>query len=226
MSVTMTKPKIESTTLSIPVHLVSLDANLDIPDGATKLTLFVEGAAEKLGTRSGMHFHRLRDKLHSDSIATLSLDSLLTRQERSIPLNQVDTNLLKDRLLTVTNWIRGYNKTKNLKLFCCVSYDAAAYVLKAALENRLKLDGIVSISGDMNGFGEKNKISELDIPMLLIFGGFDFSRIEKSKQLFIEPKKQKSEMEIVQLSSGLFTEEKKWDEAIGKISHWLNTDRS
>ncbi|EQA43247.1 hypothetical protein LEP1GSC050_1656 [Leptospira broomii serovar Hurstbridge str. 5399] len=220
------KPKIESTSLSIPVHLVSLDANLDIPDGATKLTLLVEGATEKLGTRSGMHFHRLRNKLHLNNIATLSLDSLLTVQERSISLNEVDTNLLKDRLLTVANWIRGYDKTKKLKLFCCVSYDAATYVLKAAIENHLKIEGIISISGDLDGFAEKSKVAKLDIPMLLIFGGFDFSRIEKNKQLFIEAEKQKREMEIVQLSSGLFTEEKKWDEAMDKISRWLNTIRS
>ncbi|EPG75631.1 hypothetical protein LEP1GSC058_2029 [Leptospira fainei serovar Hurstbridge str. BUT 6] len=220
------KQKNDSASLSIPVHLVTLDANLDIPDGATKLTLLVEGAAEKLGTRSGMHFNRLRDKLRSENIATLALDSLLTREERSITLNEVDTNLLKDRLLTVVNWIRGYDKTKNLKLFCCVSYDAATYVLKAVIENRLKLEGIISISGDLNGFAEKNKVAELDIPMLLIFGGFDFSRIEKNKQLFIEPKKQKREMEIVQLSSGLFTEEKKWDQAMDKIAIWLNTVRS
>ncbi|TGK19432.1 dienelactone hydrolase [Leptospira fluminis] len=215
------KTKVESSQLTIPVHLVSISARLDLPVGAKKLVLLVEGVSERLGNLANVHFSKLCEKLHSRNIATLQVESLLTIQERSISFNRVDTILLRDRLFSVVAWLRAQNKTKNFRLFCCASYDAVAYVVKAVLEKKMDLDGIISVSGNPDGLDGDGSI-RLAMPVLLIYGGFDVRRIKKMEKSLLRPVRNERDLEIVQLSSGSFTEEKKWEQAMDKIQLWLD----
>jgi putative phosphoribosyl transferase len=167
---------IQSTALQrlvrIPIVHGTMEGMLELPENATGLVLFAHGSGS---SRHSPRNNYVASVLRQNSIATLLMD-LLTPEEDEDYESRFDIQLLTNRLLTVTRWIKEQEELQNLPIgYFGASTGAAAAIQAAARAYDIK--AIVSRGGrpDLAGV---NELNHLQCPTLLLVGGNDSVVIE------------------------------------------------
>jgi len=98
--------------ISIPIYEISLTGELFIPEGAKGIVVFAHG--------SGSSRHSSRNKyvakvLQDEGFATLLFD-LLTVKEDEDYNTRFDIDLLTDRLIKVTDWLKSDSEAGDLNI--------------------------------------------------------------------------------------------------------------
>lgn len=146
---------------------IELRGHLTVPDPARGLVVFAHG--------SGSSRHSARNRyvagvLNEAGLATLLFD-LLTAHEERARKNVFDVELLADRLVEATCWVRRQEDVADLPVGYFGASTGAAAAVTAAARPGAQIAAIVSRGGRPDLAGEA--LGAVSAPTLLIVGGED-----------------------------------------------------
>ena len=144
---------------------VTLEGRLAVPPDATGLVAFAHGSgSSRLSPRNGYVAGVLRER----GLGTLLFD-LLTEDEDRSRETRFDVDLLTDRLVGATEWLRGREATRDLRLGYFGSSTGAAAALSAAARLGDDVDAVVSRGGRVDLAGDA--LADVRAPTLFVVGG-------------------------------------------------------
>lgn len=158
-------------TVRIELDGVSIEADWTMPTDVRGVVIFAQGIGSSRFSRRNRIVAR---KLYDQKLATLLLDLLTPDEEREDALTaalRFDVNLLTERLLGATRWLRADAEVQGLPIgYFGTSTGAAAALLAAACRPDL-VSAIVSSGGrpDLAGIA----LNKVKAPTLLIAGSAD-----------------------------------------------------
>ena len=174
----MTAPRshhIVEQTITIKNEDTVLGGFLGISSTATGIVLFAHGSG------SGRFSPRNRfvaQHLQQGGIATLLID-LLTTEEAGDRRNVFNIDLLADRVLMASAWLREDSRTRQSPLGYFGASTGAAAALQAAARASFPVGAIVSRGGRPD-LAERY-LPEVTAPTLLLVGGEDYPVIEMNQ---------------------------------------------
>jgi putative phosphoribosyl transferase len=192
---------------------VQLDGILDIPKDAKGIVLFAHGSG------SGRYSPRnqyVANVLRAVESGTLLFD-LLTIREAEDRMKVFDINLLSQRLLHATEWVR-YN-VENLRIGYFGSSTGAAAALKASVTTNVEISAIVSRGGRPDLV--ISILEKVKAPTLLLVGGNDFE-VLRLNRLAYEKLRCEKELRIVSGATHLFEEPGKLQEVAELTANWFS----
>ena len=166
--------------VSIPVGNIILRGSLAVPPDATSIVLFAHGSGS---SRFSPRNRFVAEELNRAGLATLLFD-LLTPEEETVDDSTAELRfnieLLAERLVAATDWLRGEPRLTNLK----VGYFGASTGAAAALVAAAKRPGIVRAVVSRGGRPDlaAGALTGVKAPVLLIVGGRDEVVIELNNQ--------------------------------------------
>lgn len=210
----MAEVKLRTSEVSIPVGSISLKGNLSIPERAQSIVVFSHG--------SGSSRHSVRNKyvaeyLNSEGLATLMFD-LLTESEDKNYSNRFDIEMMVQRLLLVTDWIKEKEDTAALDVGYFGSSTGAASALGAASMLGELVKAVVSRGGRPDLAAPY--LQDVKAPTLLIVGSRDYPVIEMNEQAYAMMPHQ-AEIKIVKDATHLFEEPGKLEEVAKIAAAWF-----
>jgi len=201
--------------IEIQLGTIVLYGYLRLAQNSKGIILFSHGSgSSRLSTRNNY----VADKLLEKGFSSFLFD-LLTIEEDLIYENRFNIELLTERLVNVTQWIRKYPVTKKLTIGYFGASTGAASALYAATQMGTNIKAIVSRGGRPDlAMPILNKVN---VPTLLLVGGNDHVVLELNKQAqsLINGI---CELDIVEGASHLFEETGKLDIVAKLSSDWFN----
>src|SRR6266516_5226672 len=181
----------------------TLAGNLNVPENATALVLFVHGSGS---SRHSPRNQFVAQTLNNAGLATLLFD-LLTQQEEAIDMrtreHRFNIALLAERLVHATKWAKQQEQTRDLRAGYFGASTGGGAALVAAAELPQDVGAVVSRGGRPDLAGAA--LRRVKAPTLLIVGGLDYPVIEMNQEaydLIHAPK----HLEIVPGATHLFEE--------------------
>lgn len=176
---------------------------LNCPETATGIVIFVHGSgSSRLSPRN----QYVADILVEGNFATLLMD-LLTEEEELVDIEtrifRFDLELLKKRLLGVSDFVRKNKETALLNIGYFGSSTGAAAALMAAAVKDNKIGAVVSRGGRPDLAAPI--LSKVMAPTLLIVGGVDDIVIDLNKKAY-ELLQSEKRMELIPGATHLFEE--------------------
>lgn len=176
----MTPPQIQRVERPVTIANgnVTLNGFLGIPHSATGIVLFAHGSGSgRLSPRNRFVAHHLQE----GGIATLLVD-LLTPDEAEDRRNVFDIDLLANRVLMASTWLREDARTKVLALGYFGASTGAAAALQAAARAPFPVTAIVSRGGRPDL--AESYLAQVTAPTLLLIGGYDEPVIEMNQAAY------------------------------------------
>lgn len=202
--------------IDIPIGVIHVKGNLRQAQNSKGLILFSHGSgSSRLSSRNNY----VADILLHNGFSSLLFD-LLTPQEDAIYENRFDIELLTDRLVSVTKWVKNNKDIKQLPLGYFGASTGAASALSAAAKLGKTISAVVSRGGRPDLAMEY--LSQVKTPTLLLVGSNDGVVIELNK------KAQANisgicELKIIEGATHLFPEPGKLDLVAKETSDWFDT---
>ena len=168
----------EEQAITITNKAISLSGFLGIPPKANNIILFAHGSG------SGRFSPRNRfvaEHLQQGGIGTLLID-LLMPDEAEDRQKVFDIDLLADRVLVASAWLREDPRTKQLPLGYFGASTGAAAALQAAAQSPFQPTAIVSRGGRPD-LAER-WLPKVTAPTLLLIGGEDRPVVEMNQQAY------------------------------------------
>ena len=202
-------------TVDIQLEDVILQGNLAIPENATGIVIFSHGSgSSRLSPRNNY----VAEVLQKKGLATL-LSDLLTEKEDRIYENRFDIDLLTERLIAITKWVKENPETKGLNLGYFGASTGAASALVAAAYFGEEIKAVVSRGGRPDlGMQDIHKVKA---STLLIVGGYDDLVIQLNQKAYDKLQCERK-LEIVPEASHLFEEPGKLDEVARLSADWFS----
>jgi len=155
----------------VPVGEAALEAELEVPEGATGLVLFAHGSGSGRGSPRNQQVAR---ELRAGGLATLLLD-LLTRAEQAEDARtaklRFDIPLLAERLEGATVWASEQPESAHLPVGYFGASTGSAAALTAAARQPDRIRAIVSRGGRPDL--AKEHLAGVRAPTIFIVGGED-----------------------------------------------------
>jgi dienelactone hydrolase len=211
----MTKAVIgEKTTVKISAGKATINGDLAIPQGTKGIVVFAHGSGS---SRFSPRNTRVAREINEAGMATLLID-LLTSEEEEVDIRtgqfRFDIDLLSQRLIHATRWLKENASTKNLAVGYFGSSTGAAAALIAAAELPAHVKVVVSRGGRPDLADEH--LARVKAPTLLIVGGNDLVVLDLNREAMKALPSEKK-LEIVPGATHLFEEPGKL-EAVAKLA--------
>lgn len=197
---------------------VTLEGNLDVPEGARGIILFAHGSGS---SRHSPRNRYVAQVLCKSGLATLLID-LLTAEEEVVDMQtahlRFDIDLLAERLVGATDWLIQNPSTQNLRIGYFGASTGAAAALVAAAKRPAVVGAVVSRGGrpDLAGLA----LSRVQVPTLLIVGGNDFPVIDMNQEALGQLRSEKK-LVIVSGATHLFEESGTLEEVARLAADWF-----
>jgi putative phosphoribosyl transferase len=203
----------QENEIKIPINSLQLDAILTIPKNAKGIIVFAHGSgSSRLSPRNTF----VARELNKAKLATLLFD-LLTKEEDAVYQNRFNINLLAERLVQVTKWLRKNPETKKFG----ICYFGASTGAAAALQAATKIAGIKAI---VSRGGRPDLVlsylPKVKSPTLFIVGEFDEPVLALNKQAY-EKLRVKKKLVIIKGATHLFEEPGKLEEVANLAKEWF-----
>jgi putative phosphoribosyl transferase len=202
----------------VPAGEVSLDGDLDLPDGARGIVLFAHGSGSSRLSPRNRHVARL---LNEAGLATLLVD-LLTPEEEAFDARtarlRFDIDLLAERLVEVTDWLGDRAETRGLRRGYFGASTGAAAALVAAAARPQVVHALVSRGGRPDLAGPALPL--VRAPTLLIVGGEEVAVIELNRRALAQLRTE-ADLAIVPGATHLFEEPGALDEVARLARQWF-----
>ncbi|MEM3561194.1 MAG: alpha/beta family hydrolase [Nitrososphaerota archaeon] len=199
--------------VKIQIDSINLDGILGIPENTKGIVIFAHGSGS---SRFSPRNNFVARELRKAGLATLLFD-LLTEEEDLIYENRFNIDLLANRLIAVTEWVKSNNETRNLK----IGYFGASTGAAAALQASTKIEDIKAI---VSRGGRPDLVLDhlpkVKAATLLIVGELDEYVIELNKIAY-EKLKVEKELKIILGASHLFEEPGKLEEVSQLAKEWF-----
>jgi pimeloyl-ACP methyl ester carboxylesterase len=209
------KSKIEKE-LYFPISEITLTGNLSIPENAKGLIVFAHGSGS---SRHSTRNKKVAARLQDAGFGTLLFD-LLTVKEDEDYSNRFNIDLLTDRLIKVTDFLKSNPDTADLAIGYFGASTGAAATLMAAAKLGSTITAIVSRGGraDM----AELFLPQVTSPTLLIVGGLDSEVIALNEKAYTTLRNATKELRIVSGATHLFEEPGKLQEVANLAIEWFN----
>jgi len=201
--------------VEIQMDSISLKGNLRLANNSKGIIVFSHGSgSSRLSSRNNY----VADLLLEQRFSSLLFD-LLTMQEDLFYENRFNIELLTERLVKVTHWVRQQEKLKELPIGYFGASTGAASALYAASQLGPLVKTVVSRGGRPDL--AINILHKIKVPTLLLVGGNDDVVIELNK------KAQSAisgicELNIIDGASHLFEEPGKLKIVAKQTSDWFD----
>lgn len=208
----------EGNTVKIPVGKATIEGNLLVPPTAKGVVLFAHGSGS---SRFSPRNQYVAKELNKAGLATLLID-LLTKEEEEIDEQtgqyRFDIDLLSQRLIGATKWLRENPATRNLAFSYFGASTGAAAALIAAAKLPAEIKAVVSRGGRPDL--ALDYLQKVKVPTLLIVGGNDPAVLDLNKKAMQRLSVVKK-LEIVAGASHLFEEKGKLEEVAKLSAGWF-----
>ncbi|KKP95831.1 MAG: Dienelactone hydrolase family protein [candidate division TM6 bacterium GW2011_GWE2_36_25] len=204
--------------ITIPLQNINLYGNLNIPDSANGLVIFVHGSGS---SRFSPRNNFVADVINKAGLATLLFD-LLTEQEDIIDEQtrqfRFDIPLLAKRLIEVSYWITQQENLKHLNLGYFGSSTGAAAALIGAAELPQLIKAVVSRGG-------RTDLADTFLPRvkaatLCIVGALDDVVIQMNQESLAQINAKK-ELIIIPGATHLFEEPGTLEKVANEATQWF-----
>jgi putative phosphoribosyl transferase len=192
---------------------VTLEGNLNLPEGARGIVLFAHGSGS---SRFSPRNRYVAQMLRQARLGTLLVD-LLTSEEEAIDL-RFDIGLLAERLMGVADWLLEHPARQQLAIGYFGASTGAAAALVATAGRSEVVGAIVSRGGRPDLAGPL--LPDVRAPTLLIVGGNDVQVIELSRAALAQLRCEK-QLVIVLGATHLFGEPGALDEVARLARDWF-----
>jgi putative phosphoribosyl transferase len=196
----------------------TLAGNLNVPENATALVLFVHGSGSSRHSPRNQFVART---LNNAGLATLLFDLLMPEEEaidaRTAEL-RFNIKLLAERLIHATNWAKQQEQTRDLRIGYFGSSTGGAAALVAAAEVPEDVGAVVSRGGRPDLADQA--LPKVQAPTLLIVGGNDDVVIELNEQAR-DRMRCEVKLEIVPGATHLFEEPGALEKVAKLASDWF-----
>lgn len=200
--------------VNIKIGSTIIEGELTIPLGASGLVLFAHGSGSSRFSPRNNYVAKI---LQKGNLATLLVD-LLTKDEDLDYKQRFDINLLSERLIKITKWLKENEDTKDMKIgYFGASTGAAAAVMAAAIEKK-NVSAIVSRGGRVD---LAEQISEIESPILLIVGENDDFVVD-ANVLALEKINCKKQLSLIPNATHLFEEPGTLEEVAIQATKWFS----
>ena len=210
--------EVRDNEVKVAAGEVTLEGNLEIPQGAEGIVLFAHGSGSSRFSPRNQFVARV---LGQGRLATLLID-LLTREEAEVDRNTLqyrfDIDLLTDRLIGATDWLSQSPVTRSLRIGYFGASTGAAAALRAAAQRPEAVQAVVSRGGRPDL--ATDALPQVKAPTLLIVGGDDLVVIDLNQQALRQLNAEKK-LEIVPGASHLFEEPGTLEEAAQLACNWF-----
>ena len=209
-------PESELTLSAEDVHIapVGLPGRLELPSRCVGIVAFAHGSgSSRLSPRNT----RVAAALRRSGLGTLLFD-LLTPDEAEDRRNVFDIELLAQRLLQATSWLRSDRASSELSIGYFGASTGAAAALVAAAQPHSRIAAIVSRGGRPDLAG--NALGSVRAPTLLIVGGYDTDVLALNRAAAARLHCEK-DLVVVPGATHLFEEPGTLDAAIEHARHWF-----
>jgi putative phosphoribosyl transferase len=202
-----TRSGAQGSEVKVSAGPVTLEGNLEVPEGAQGVVLFAHGSgSSRLSPRN----QYVAQVIRQGGLATLLVD-LLTREEEEVDRwsqqYRFDIDLLTDRLIGATDWLFEYPSTRALKIGYFGASTGAAAALRAAAQRPQAVQAVVSRGGRPDL--ATAALRQVQAPTLLIVGGADIIVIDLNRQALQQLRSEKR-LEIVPGASHLLKSRAPW----------------
>jgi putative phosphoribosyl transferase len=188
---------------------------LGMPKGAAAVVIFAHGSgSSRLSPRNALVARTLRES----RLATLMFD-LLTENEDRVYENRFDIDLLTERLLGATEWLKQQPQLREMAVGYFGASTGAAAALKAAAVLGPGIRAVVSRGGRPDLAG--SELPAVQAATLLIVGGNDEVVIELNKEAYAKLRATK-ELRIIPGATHLFEEPGMLEEVARLASGWFS----
>jgi len=208
----------QEATVRIPVGGVVVEGNLTVPSNARGVVLFAHGSGSSRFSPRNRYVAKV---FNTQKIATLLFD-LLTNEEDQEDLATAEyrfnINLLADRLIGATEWLKKDPQTKNYPFgyFGASTGAAAALIAAAKLPNDIAT--VVSRGGRPDLAA--NYLPRVKAPTLLLVGDLDTEVIELNKQAMAQMSAEKK-LVLIPGATHLFEEPGKLEDVAKLAADWF-----
>jgi pimeloyl-ACP methyl ester carboxylesterase len=213
-----TTARSDEQLVHVPVDSVVLEGNLEIPEGATGIVVFVHGSGS---SRHSPRNHYVAEVLRQAGLATLLFD-LLTLKEEAIDQRsrhlRFDIDLLSDRVIATTDWLQQNPATHQLKVGYFGGSTGSAAALIAAAARPDNVHAVVSRGGRVDLAAAV--LPQVQAPTLLIVGGYDL-QVLRWNQDVLEHLPGPKHLEIVGGATHLFEETGKLEQVAELARDWF-----
>jgi dienelactone hydrolase len=198
---------------------VTLEGNLEVPDGARAVVLFAHGSGSSRHSPRNRYVARV---LSEAGLATLLID-LLTAEEEDVDARtaalRFDVGLLAQRLIGATDWLDRERETRGLPLGYFGASTGAGAALVAAAERPDAVGAVVSRGGRPDLAGPA--LARVRCPTLLLVGGGDTQVIGLNRMALQQLGAGEKELVIVPGATHLFEEPGALEEVARRASEWF-----
>lgn len=201
--------------IEIKLRSVKLNGTFFRFFGSKKLIIFAHGSgSSRLSPRNiAVAKYFLTRKISS------FLFDLLTEEEDKLYRNRFEIDLITNRLIEVTQWLKNQKNTKKLDFFYFGSSTGAAAALKAAIKLPKEIKAVVSRGGRPD-LAILN-LPKVKVPTLLIVGEWDDEVLELNKKAY-EALGGIKKLEIIPEATHLFEEPGKIEKVSELAADWFN----
>jgi pimeloyl-ACP methyl ester carboxylesterase len=201
--------------IDIKLDNVNLKGNLRLAESNKGIILFSHGSgSSRLSIRNNL----VAGLLLKNGFSSLLFD-LLTPEEDAVYDNRFNIELLTERLLKVTKWVRNNETTKQLTIGYFGASTGAASALRAAAKMSKTVKAVVSRGGRPDL--AYRVLSNVTAPTLLIVGGNDDVVITLNEQAKSRIKGI-CELKIVEGATHLFSEPGKLEIVAKLTNEWFD----
>lgn len=201
--------------IEIKLDNVNLKGNLRLADSSKGIILFSHGSGS---SRLSIRNNYVAGLLFKNGYSSFLFD-LLTPEEDVVYENRFDIELLTERLLKVTKWVRNNVATKKYLIGYFGASTGAASALRAAAKMKKTVKAVVSRGGRPDL--AYRALSSVTTPTLLIVGGNDDVVITLNKQAKSRIKGI-CELKIVEGATHLFSEPGKLEIVAKLTNEWFD----
>ena len=201
--------------VNISSDQVSLEGELVLPEDTSSIVLFAHGSGS---SRFSPRNNYVASILQKAGIGTLLFD-LLTREEDRNYDTRFDIDLLTQRLLAATTWVRQEPSTQSFSIGYFGASTGAAAALQAAAEMNGEISAVVSRGGRPDLAGP-DALAKVSAPTLLIVGGYDDVVIMLNRDAYAQLNCEK-ELTIVPGATHLFEEPGTLEQAANAATNWF-----
>jgi pimeloyl-ACP methyl ester carboxylesterase len=208
----------KDASVRIPVGGVVVEGELNVPDFARGVVLFAHGSGSSRFSPRNQYVAKV---FNEQKIATLLFD-LLTNEEDQQDAEtgefRFNIDLLAERLVGVTEWLKRDPQTKN----CLFGYFGASTGAAAALIAAAKLPGEIAAVVSRGGRPDlaASYLARVEAPTLLLVGGLDSEVIELNRWA-MEQMSAEKQLVIVPGATHLFEEPGKLEEVAKLSTEWF-----
>jgi predicted alpha/beta-hydrolase family hydrolase len=208
----------QETAVRIPVGSVVVEGNLTVPSSARGVVLFAHGSGSSRFSPRNQYVAKV---FNAQKIATLLFDLLTNEEDQEDIVTaeyRFNINLLAERLIGATEWLKKDPQTKNLVFgyFGASTGAAAALIAAAKLPNDIA--AVVSRGGRPDLAA--NYLPKVAAPTLLLVGGLDAEVIELNRRAMALMSAEKK-LVIVPGATHLFEELGKLEEVAKLATDWF-----